>query len=394
MTSTYYIENLNHHYRCYISDLNDPIFYNSLYQLNKYYKKLGYIPNNHREYIIETVKSLFQDLYPKSYEDKKIYDLINEFIKDSNIEHCCGKENSYMIKNLYLNIIREILKMLFNESLIIKEKLLIDDNKLDVYINHYQNNIETLNPNQIIDVVFVSHIRDIITLELAIDGIREHGKNIRRIIVVSSEKLTNKAEWFNELLFPFTKKDLMFEIFGDDRNEINRIGWIYQQLLKLYSAYIIPEISSNVLVIDSDTIFIKDVEFIDNKSNCLFNTGIEYHYPYFEHASKLIPGFKRVYDQFSGICHHMLFQKNILDDLFLVVENYHKIPMWKAVCKCINHDHVNGSSFSEYEIYFNFVFSKNYKVKIRNFIWTNIKYNKDILNQNKDFDYISCHYYL
>lgn len=113
-----------------------------------------------------------------------------------------------------------------------------------------------------IDVVFVTHEKDIRTLDLAIEGIKTNGKNINKVFVVSEKKLTDLAEWIDERIFPFTKNDICKQIFKNDiksslylNSERNRIGWIYQQLLKNYSIYVIPNISNNVLVIDSDTIF-------------------------------------------------------------------------------------------------------------------------------------------
>lgn len=57
-----------------------------------------------------------------------------------------------------------------------------------------------------IDVVIPAHEKDIRTLDMAIEGIRTYGKNIRRILVVSAKQLTVNAEWFDEAHFPFLKK--------------------------------------------------------------------------------------------------------------------------------------------------------------------------------------------
>jgi hypothetical protein len=68
----------------------------------------------------------------------------------------------------------------------------------------------------------------------------------------------------------------------------------------------------------------------------------------------------------------MLWQKEILQDLFQTVENIHKVPFWKAFCRCIDTSEVFGMSASEYEIYFNFVFSKTDQMKIRPLQWRSI----------------------
>lgn len=90
-----------------------------------------------------------------------------------------------------------------------------------------------------IDAVIPCHKKDLETINMVINGIRKNVKNIRRIIVVSESKLTDKAEWFDERKFPFTQYDIAFEIFQNEqkaRDFMNhpktRIGWIFQQFLK------------------------------------------------------------------------------------------------------------------------------------------------------------------
>ena len=48
--------------------------------------------------------------------------------------------------------------------------------------------------------------KDLRTLDYAIDGIREYGRGIRRIIIVSDKPYTDKAEWFDEEHTIFKKK--------------------------------------------------------------------------------------------------------------------------------------------------------------------------------------------
>lgn len=256
----------------------------------------------------------------------------------------------------------------------------------------------------IIDVVIPCHEKDIRTLDLVIEGIKKYGKGVRRVITVSAKQLTNAAEWFDEGAYPFNKQDVARAIFEDEAKAQDyyqhgpRLGWIYQQLLKLYAPLVIPDISTNVLVLDADTIFLRNIEFIDQEGNALFNVGSEYHPPYFDHARRLLPDFKKVYPNYSGICHHMLFQRNILENLFNAIRGIHKTEPWKALCACIDH-HYTGkdlSGLSEYEIYFNFAFSNNHKVKIRPLNWTNIPFNNTsiLAHQTRGTHYVSCHEYM
>lgn len=248
-----------------------------------------------------------------------------------------------------------------------------------------------------IDVVIPCVAKDKRTLDLCINGIKKNGSNIRRIIVVSPEKLTTKAEWFNEAKFPFSKQTLINQIFKDENHEVKEqfkywVGWVYQQLLKLYAPFVIPNISSNTLLLDADTIFLNPVKFCDKNTGAgFFNPGTEYHTAYFEHGERLLPGFKRVYTEYSGISHHMLIQKPILEDMFSTVEKIFGIEFWKAFCNCIDLDYFDKACVSEYELYFNFTFLKTNECKIRKLKWANAKL-QDLEPFKKDgFHYVSCH---
>lgn len=253
-----------------------------------------------------------------------------------------------------------------------------------------------------IDVVIPCVAKDLPTLELCISGIRTYGENIRRIIIISPERLSENAEWYDEKKFPFSKLDIVKEIFGEDRVALDqflassecKVGWIYQQVLKFYAPFVIPGISSNVLLLDADTIFLRPVSFMSKEGHGLYNIGREYQPAYFEHAARLIPGFRKIFVNRSGICHHMLFQQAVLEDLFHLVETHHQVKMWKALCHCLDHKELFKPSMSEYEIYFNFVFARTDQVKIRILRWKN-----DVLShvkkcQEAGVHYVSCHRWL
>lgn len=232
-----------------------------------------------------------------------------------------------------------------------------------------------------IDVVIVSHPKDKETLDLCIEGLRKNCREIRRVIVVSPIPLTDKAEWFSEDLFPFSKDRIAMKIArGDRRKSVEFFrgkhrspGWYFQQLLKLYSSFIIPDLSSNVLVVDADTIFMNPVVFLNDAFGGLFCYGTKRVMPaYFEHAKKLLPGYERVYPDVYSVCHHMLFQRPILEDLFSVVEDYHKTSFWKAFCFCVDPEHNKGAS--EFEIYYNFALTRTNQVALRPLKWQNSPY--------------------
>jgi hypothetical protein len=264
-----------------------------------------------------------------------------------------------------------------------------------------------------IDVVIPCHPKDAATLDRAITSVKKYVVGLRRIMVISSERITDNAEWIDEKIFPFTKQSLAHEIFKypdvvryQFTKKESRIGWIYQQFLKLYAAFCIPDISSNILIVDSDIVFLKPVDFLcRDKTGFSYGAGLyavgkEYHPPYFEHAARLLPGLKKLYPEYSGIVHHMLFQKPVLIDLFNLIHQQHQVEPWIAIARAIKvvDNDINPSCLSEYEIYFNFVFARTDQVKLRPLKWVNRElawgpvHDYDIEGyRQKGYDYVAIH---
>jgi hypothetical protein len=188
----------------------------------------------------------------------------------------------------------------------------------------------------------------------------------------------------NENNYPFSKHDIVNYLGKESRQ-----NWYLQQLLKLYSGFVIPDILEQFLVIDSDTFFLKPTTFV-TENVYLFNPTDEHHIPYFEHMKRLLPKLERVLKQFSGITHHMIFDKNCLHTLFNEVETYHKLPFWQAFLKCVTEYNTSGAS--EYEIYFNYMLlTFPEKIKIRPLSMHNIRNILSIDQYNCDF--ISYHWH-
>ena len=171
--------------------------------------------------------------------------------------------------------------------------------------------------------------------------------------------------------------------------ESYRNGWYLQQLIKLYAGLIIPGILTRWLIIDCDTFFLKPTSFVEN-DKCLYAYSNEYHLPYFEHMNRLLPGLAKVDAAKSGICHHMIFEKKYIEEIFAKVEAVHMKPFWQAFLECINTTHFNRSGASEYEIYFNYMLTYNpAEIIVRQLPWK----NSGILDLNAHENYISWHHY-
>lgn len=257
--------------------------------------------------------------------------------------------------------------------------------------------------DELIDVVIPTASKDEIMLNYCIEGVKKNCRKIRRIIVVSPHRITDEAEWYDEKEYPFSKFEVSLYLNQLDYDRAitfqnhpsSRLGWYYQQLLKLYSSFVIPGVSSNVLIVDADTVFFRPVEFINEEGGGNYAMGGEFHMPYFQHAGRLLPGLHRLDSCGSGIVHHMLFQKPILDDLFNQVESFHGKEFWKAFCLCVDPSQLFLAGASEYEIYFNFVFARTQQVKIRRLRWVNDG-NVNAMQNHMDagYDFIAYHAYM
>ncbi len=245
--------------------------------------------------------------------------------------------------------------------------------------------------NTVIDVIIPCVEKDLLTLDLCIEGIRQNGVEVRRVIVISDRRLTDQAEWFDEKKFPFSLKD----VAGYLNVSTSKAGWYFQQLIKLYASYVVPDLSSNVLCLDADTIFLNPVKFFWDSGAPLYNVATEYHQPYFDHMERLLPGLKRMFPRCSGISHHMLFQRYVLDRLFQRVEERHRLEFWQAFCRCVAPNETAGCGASEYEIYFNFLFSMTKEAhRLRKLKWANIKSLENLSYYKAErYHYVSCHAY-
>jgi hypothetical protein len=252
---------------------------------------------------------------------------------------------------------------------------------------------------QPIDVVIPAHEKDISTLEYVIAGIKRNGANIRRIIVVSKERFTNKAEWFDESLYPFSYQEISNILGG------NRVGWHYQQLLKLYASFVIPNISENILILDADTVFYRKVQFFSPEGLPLYNLSkdkdleqSDFQQSTFQNIIRILPeigsNFPESFRNISGVCHHMLFQRHILAELMKRVED--KNSNNEKFYKIFLENREGYCDIAEYNLYFYFLIScypKNYQIRILKYKNT-AKFHPWIERLRKKYHYCSYHSYM
>jgi len=140
----------------------------------------------------------------------------------------------------------------------------------------------------------------------------------------------------------------------------NRIGWYLQQFLKIECAKQQVHANDYLLIWDADTLPLKPLEFLDDKGNLYFYTGVENHAPYFDTLARLT-GTKKIFDD-SFIAQCIPLQANHAKEFCRTIEIIHKKDWMIAVCDCLDGSSI--SEFSEYESLGNFI-STNYPDQVR-----------------------------
>lgn len=228
-------------------------------------------------------------------------------------------------------------------------------------------------------------------INLMIEHTKQNVLGYRNIYIVSYDKdlKIDGCIIIDENIFGFNNAVKAY--LGNNK----RNGWYLQQLIKLHAAFVIDGILDNYLVIDTDTFFLKPTVFFDDSGLPLYNFGREHVYAYFTHMNKLHPSLYRVHEYKSGITHHMMFQKPVLQRLFDLVESHHQKKFYEVFLQNVHPYFVLTSGASEYEIYFNYLcIHEEGNFKLRQLKWGNIAWKALKNVPNNDMDYVSCHYWL
>jgi hypothetical protein len=215
------------------------------------------------------------------------------------------------------------------------------------------------------DIVIVHGPSDDYTLPYTISQVRKYVKDFRNIYIIThdagidlfDEELFKGCKIIDEKIFPISINDVNSIIQTPKRN-----GWYLQQLLKLYASLVIEEMLDDYVVVDADTLFLKEISFKSGE-RYMFNMGDEHHIPYFEHMIRVHPSFQKMV-KFSGISHHMIFNRMIVSEMMMMVERHHDFtPFWEVFLREVLPEQRPFSGASEYEMYFNYML-KNHKDKV------------------------------
>jgi len=230
------------------------------------------------------------------------------------------------------------------------------------------------------DIVILVGPNDIDNIETQLAHCRRNIIGFRQIYIICYDPTVSidGCIMVQESKFPFRMSDVA-EVFARYDGKNNRNGWYYQQLLKLYCGFVIADLLDQFLIVDADVYFLKPIEFISRHANgrALFNISDNYdvHRPYFTHMEKMHPEFKK-HVAGSGICHHMMFHKTYVKEMFDMVErHHHSMPFWKIFLEMVE-EHVKYPAYaiesgaSEYEMYLNFmIYYHSDVISIRKLKW-------------------------
>ena len=106
---------------------------------------------------------------------------------------------------------------------------------------------------------------------------------------------------------------------------------------------------------------------------------------------KLHPDFIRK-TNLSGICHHMIFQKKILQEIFNKVEIYHNNgkPFYRIFLEMVA-DHMRPhSGSSEYELYFHYI----HTFHPDSFELRKLSYTDSSYLDGERYAYVAWHWYM
>lgn len=245
------------------------------------------------------------------------------------------------------------------------------------------------------DVVIPCAPKDYETLEYCVKGVKCYCEGSDNIYIISKDDQNIEGtKWINENKFPFSK-----EAIKDINNIIKfeRTGWYLQQLINFYCFDVIDGIKDDVLILDSDNIFLNKTSFFQDNKTC-FNISDEGWLPYFEHMKRLDPSFDRVITHGSGNCHHGMWNRHIVKEIMDIVINRHKDDFWKVVIAEVQNmadGSYNQSGCADYEIYINYIFKFHPELcTLRMLKWTNEgRMSRLQAYKNEGYNYVACQAY-
>lgn len=219
------------------------------------------------------------------------------------------------------------------------------------------------------DAVIPFHEKDISTIEKCCDSLRDvldvkrifliskNDPNVPNTIFISEREFTNIVPLFH-----------IQDIWNISRSKYAyRSGWIYQQLLKLGASELIPDLSDDYIISDTDIIFLSDPYEGVPSGMYPYDRAYkgEYHDPYRLNYARLMK--EQTTAGFSFINHHMVKNKFRIAELKKFIEERNSVRWDHAIINAL--DLESFSDFASDDLYGNWMYKyhneKTMKVDIR-----------------------------
>lgn len=254
-----------------------------------------------------------------------------------------------------------------------------------------------------IDFVIPAHEKDFDSLPLVVEGIQKNISCANRIFIASDidPQISNtnyvscgQGSAYGDMV---TLKQIQ-DIWNKRNPKLAwRSGWIYQQIIKLLPGRAIPELTDSFVLVDADTIFVRDVIFDINKFYYT-SSPEKYHLPYLQPTMTLLDVDTTI--GFTVTAHHGIYHKQKLEEMLSGIENRFGMSFTDALLSILDYGEVTneGAAFNEQDLYANYMILKNPEMSSRRDLkWLNIPFIPDqeyLKNISKEYDFVSCHAYL
>jgi hypothetical protein len=241
------------------------------------------------------------------------------------------------------------------------------------------------------DILIITGVGDYNKIPFLLDSIRDNIKGYNNIHIISQDSNLVLRDVDKDVI-KHTDEETVDEI-GLDMNIIKyRPNWIKQQIFKLKQPYTLD----NYLVLDADVYINKEVQLFDeNNTPYLFITHNQYHKPYFNFMKDAY-GIKKEYNH-SFISEIMMFNRDVINEISTksdLIETLHKY-----IFNLSNDRRLNYYDLSEFELYGNYLISKNKNHPIKKLKQTQTRKKEEytdleieeFIRKNKDFDFLVYH---
>jgi glycosyltransferase involved in cell wall biosynthesis len=209
----------------------------------------------------------------------------------------------------------------------------------------------------VVDVIIPTISKDKELLSIVVESLNNLCQDIGKIYIVAPADENIMAFCREKRCVFVNERDLLG--FGKEKidyraENLDRSGWLFQQLIKLSGEKIVEQ--ENYFILDSDTVLLKPHNMIRDGKFVFFESD-EWHAPYFK-AFQWMFGYP-VENRLSFTDHMMMFNTKFLAEMKSEIERQHNRPWYETYIDTRLLDPAEESCVSDYDTYANWVFIRH-----------------------------------